>query len=191
MKSKINYLLLLFLLVTLQYGTTQKQVEKENPMEVFKSLIGTWHAPDSIVNKTPQMQGRSIFKFEYDKAHSHIKLLEDFSITDNEDYTFTGIISFNPLTSKFEFFGVNAQRNYLFKGYFSNVTSNGFTREYDVYYPKDSYMANNFGQVISFQEDFVFLDENTMCFDIKYYNGKNKQYEMWTENKHVVIKEEQ
>jgi hypothetical protein len=50
-------------------------------------------------------------------------------------------------------------------------------------------MANNFGQVISFQEDFEFQDENTMCFDIKYYNGKNKQYEMWTENKHVVIKE--
>jgi len=188
MKHKTNFCLLLFLLMTIQYSTSQEEVKKENPMDVFEPLVGIWHAPDSIIKKTPPMQGRAIFKFEFDKVHSHIKVLEDFSLTDNEDFAFTGIISLNALTGKYEFFGVNTQRNFLFKGYFSNVSSVGFTREYDVYYPKDSYMGKNFGQVISFREDFVFHDDNMMSFDIKFYNSRNKRYEMWSENKHVVVK---
>ena len=179
---------LLLLLLTIQYSTSQEKINKENSMDVFEAIVGTWHAPDSIVKKTPSMKGRAIFKFEFDKAHSHIRVLEDFSLSDNEDFHFTGIISFNPLTGKFEFFGVNAKRNFLFKGNYSNVSSKGFTREYEVYYPKDSFMAKNFGQVISFREDFDLENNNMMSFDIKYYNRKTKRYEMWSESKHVVIK---
>ena len=49
-------------------------------------------------------------------------------------------------------------------------------------------MAKNFGQVISFREEFIFQEPNMMSFDIKYYNNKNKRYEMWSEDKHIVIK---
>ncbi|MCB0743528.1 MAG: hypothetical protein KDC67_06465, partial [Ignavibacteriae bacterium] len=104
---------------------------------------------------------------------------------------FKGIISLNPLTAQFEFFGVNAKKGYLFKGYFKNVSEKGFTREYKVIYPDEDPMAKSFGQVISFKEDFIFKEINTMSFSIKYYNRKTKQWEMWSQQDFIVTKIEE
>jgi len=188
LKNNTLYTICFLIIISSHFIFAQQTVTNDTSWLCFEPLIGTWQAPDSILEKIPQMKGRAVFKFEFDKAHSHIKILEDYSLTDKDDYEFSGMLILNPVTSKFEFFGVNAKRNFLFKGYFSNVTEGGFTREYDVYYPPDSYMAQNFGQIISFREEFVFEEKDKISFQIKYYNRKSKQWEMWSDDKFIVIK---
>lgn len=169
------------LIVNLHVSLAQEKINS-SPMDVFAPFVGVWHAPDSVIKKNPHMHGRAIFKFELDEANSHLKLYEDFSLTNNTDYNFIGLLSYNPLNGMFEFMGVNTKRNFLFKGYFTNVSDNGFTREYDVTYPAGGQVAKNFGQIISFKEEFKLKDQNTLVFTILYYNkrvdfGSNGQME--------------
>lgn len=158
------------------------------PMESFSPFVGTWHAPDSVLKKNPQMQGRAIFKFQPDAKNTHMVILEDFSLTDKGDYAFMAILSSNPLTGMFEFMGVNTQRGFLFKGQYTNLSDKGFTREYDVSYPLGGQMAKSFGQVVSFKEEFKLRDANTLVFDIKYYNKATRQWEDWSSGEHIVIR---
>lgn len=162
--------------------------EQTTPLDKFTPFIGEWYAPDSVVQKNMNLKDRAIFKFEMDNRHSYIRLYENISIVNNEDYEFAGMVIPNPLSGKFEFFGVNTNRNFLFKGFFTDLSSSGFKREYDVYYPSDSYMAKNYGAVINFKEDFKLQEDGSLVFSINYYNHKNQKWEPWSDQMHVLVK---
>ena len=176
----------IFTLITLT--SLAQEPSAPSALQLLEPFVGIWHAPDSVVAKNPPMQGKAIFKFEFDDKKTHMNLYEGVSLSDTEDYGFKGLLVTNPVSNEFEFLGVNRERNFLFKGVFKDVTDKGFTREYQVFYPAESQMAKMFGQVIKFREVFKLQDKDTMSFGILYFNEKNKQWEKWSPQDHVVIR---
>lgn len=180
--------IIIFLVLVCQALVVEAQdSEKPGPLEIFTPFIGTWYAPDSIIAKNPQMKDRGIFRFEMDMRNLYVRVTEDFSLNDKEDYSFTALVVKDVLTSNFEFVGVN-KRHFFFKGQYKDISETGFTREYDVSYPMDSEMAKNYGQVLRFREVFRIKSSDVMAFDIKYYNKISMKWEPWSPQEFVIIR---
>lgn len=184
MKTKVTVALML--IVNLSIVSAQ-ETKKPKHFEVFEPFKGTWFAPDSVIAKNPQMQGKGIFNFEIDKQGLCVKVLEGFSLVNKDDREFEALVVKNALSGHFEFIGTSS-RMFFFQGQYKDISAKGFTREYTVSYPMESEMAKNFGQVLSFREVFRVRNPNVMAFDIEYYNKKSMKWEPWSDREFVIVR---
>jgi len=179
----------LFFITLVNFASAQKAADNTDT-EVFNYFIGEWVAPDSarIYQLDPSRKGKIFFSFNKGAYNRTLLVAENHSPGDVSDAIFTGMVSLNPVTGIYEFFGTNSQDGFLFKGSFENTTKSSFTRHYDVYYPKEHPIAKSAGQIISFKEEFHLMDSNTIAFDLKFYDKKDKSWKYWIPGKHVLVR---
>jgi len=190
MKHSLTRLFIFSILATATLGKVYGQVaDATKPLDVFKPFIGNWAAPDTakIYKMDPSRKGTYFFGFRMIGKSDQVYMLEDFG-PGKKDTVFVGLITPNPLTGQLEMFGSNVKDGFLFKGFIEDVSPNGFTRHYDVFYPKDHPVSKQAGQMVSYREKFVMLNKNTMEFDVEFYSKKAQAWRKWSPGKYIIVK---
>lgn len=162
----------------------------QKPLEVFKPFLGHWVAPDTaqIYQIDPSTKNTIFFSFQARADFGAIEVMEHFKPEDKNTATFLGITSYNPLTARYQFLGTNPKAQLLFEGYFENFTAKEFTRIYDVYYPRDSPVAQSAGQLVRYKERFVLLSEDVMELELQFYSKKGQEWKSWGAGKHILVR---
>lgn len=178
----------MFLEAQSQQNTTSASLTR--PMEVFKSFIGNWVPPDTsyIFKSDPSAKGVIFFSFIEKGNFGLMEVVEHYKVSDKSDASFIGVVCYSPLTGRYDYLGTNPKMNFHFSGTFDNINSKEFTRNYDVAYPKDFPMAQNAGQILSYKERFVLIDENTMEFDILFFSKKDQVWKPWNAQKFRLVR---
>jgi hypothetical protein len=192
---KKNFLIVGSLIILLSFlyikDAQAQQNNQKKPLEAMKRFEGNWVAPDTakIYKLDPSRKGNYFFGFRMIGNADQCYMLEDFGPT-RKDTVFVGLIAPNPLTGRLEIFGSNVRDGFLFKGVIDELSPDGFTRHYDVYYPKDHPIAKQAGQVVTFRERFVLLDPNTLEFDIEFFSKAAQAWRKWSQVKHIVVRKQ-
>lgn len=160
------------------------------PLEVFKPFLGNWAAPDTaeVYKNDPSTIGTVFFSFQQRADFGTIEIAEHFKPNDKNTATFIGVVCHNPVSGRYQFLGTNPKAQILFEGHFEGFSNKECTRVYDVYYPKDSPIAQSAGQLVSYKERFVLLSENVMELELQFFSKKEQLWKSWGGGKYLLLR---
>ena len=118
---------------------------QDNALDAFLPYIGAW-GPDpegEMVKNNPDRADDFIFYLTWtDEDHQMLRFYEGVIDGDLSKRVLDTLVAANPRTGMIEFFGLQRQDNYLYKGTFE-IGDNRLTRYYEVWYPEGTEFSND------------------------------------------------